>query len=490
MTSPETRRRRGQAHIVSFTNRPARAEFCLRDRSAARDRVRDVGTCRGARRRTGGGGIRPRCAAALRGAEHAGRGRCVVGRREAAATRLGLRVPARSARPDRRVRCRRSARHRRRVRRASRCDYSTQHTNYQGNGLDDEVTTYLWPGGTNGYRYAFSANALGTRFARSTVSSTFAPDFTVAARIRGEYYVVTMHIPFAVLRIDGHGAWRVQFGRTVVKTRSDFEWAHSKRQTAVDDVLRAGYFTDVVSSTSKAHRAVARTNVPAPSVQVDGVARLGTLAAGGVASSSEPPRTSRSRRAPRCSAPSTPTARASKRIRTSSPRRSFRCRSPKCARSSRRRARSSSIPSSASFARRPSSTRRRFRRRTMRSASSEKRARSRSPGFPITASHATTTRRSFRTITMRAAYQRRPSEPRRSCRARRQVPFSPAFPRSSCAAISSPMRRMARRMGRSSPIARVQRTARSARGSENHRPSRESSSVRLAVISSRLREAR
>lgn len=146
------------------------------------------------------------------------------------------------------------------------------------------MTTYLWPGGTNGYRYAFSANALGTRFARSTVSSTFAPDFTVAARIRGEYYVVTMHIPFAVLRIDGHGAWRVQFGRTVVKTRSDFEWAHSKRQTAVDDVLRAGYFTDVVSSTSKAHRAVARTNVPAPSVQVDGVARLGTLAAGGVAS--------------------------------------------------------------------------------------------------------------------------------------------------------------------------------------------------------------
>ncbi|MBC5800827.1 MAG: hypothetical protein GIX03_01975 [Candidatus Eremiobacteraeota bacterium] len=155
---------------------------------------------------------------------------------------------------------------------------ATQHTNYQGAGLDDQVTLYLWPGGANGFEYSFSANPLGTRFATSSQSATYAPDFTAAGRIEGDSYTVTMHVPFSILRVNGNKPWRIQFGRTVVLSREHFEWAHSPKQTAVDDVIRAGYAREV--RFTKAAGAAAAM-VPSPSLQVYGLGQAATRSGGG-----------------------------------------------------------------------------------------------------------------------------------------------------------------------------------------------------------------
>lgn len=155
---------------------------------------------------------------------------------------------------------------------------ATQHTNYQGAGLDDEVTVYLWPGGANGFKYSFSSNPIGTRFATSSQSATYAPDFTAVAHIEGDSYTVTMHVPFSILRINGKGSWRIQFGRTVVLSREHFEWAHSPQQTAVDDVIRAGYAPEVQVATAAA---AAAPRLPSPSLQVYGLAQGATRSAGG-----------------------------------------------------------------------------------------------------------------------------------------------------------------------------------------------------------------
>lgn len=122
-------------------------------------------------------------------------------------------------------------------------------TNGAGVLNDDNVTVDLWPQGADGFHYTFSANARGARYQTSSENSAFAPDWTAAATRTPGGYVVTMRIPFNIMRAGGSKSWKAQFERTVQATNSDDVWEHVQGQRNGADAAFGGTLEGIASGT-------------------------------------------------------------------------------------------------------------------------------------------------------------------------------------------------------------------------------------------------
>lgn len=149
------------------------------------------------------------------------------------------------------------------------------HTNGAGVLNDDSVTVDLWPQGSSGFEYTFSANAEGARYQTSTENSAYAPDWTAAARRTPSGYVVTMHIPFRIMRSGGSTAWKAQFERSIQASSSDEVWEHVQGQRNAADVAFAGTLTGVDAGSG------AKTSRPQPRLQLYALGEATNAANGG-----------------------------------------------------------------------------------------------------------------------------------------------------------------------------------------------------------------
>lgn len=129
-----------------------------------------------------------------------------------------------------------------------------QRTNGSGVLEDDSVTVDLYPEGANGFAYSFTSNSNGARFQTSTENSAYSPDWIAAARRTASGYVVTMHIPFSIIRAGGSTMWRAQFERQIVATNSTDVWEHQVGQTNAADPAFAGTLVGVQDVAAKRAR--------------------------------------------------------------------------------------------------------------------------------------------------------------------------------------------------------------------------------------------
>ena len=142
---------------------------------------------------------------------------------------------------------------------------------------DDNVQISLNPQGVQGFSYQFIANARGARFQTSSENSAYSPHWKAASRRTKTGYVVTMHVPFAVVRSGGSHVWRVQFQRFAVHSNVSDIWSYSPNATNPFDTLYVGTL-DGVNPTGT-HGAVSSRPAPRFQPYLLGVARSG--AAGG-----------------------------------------------------------------------------------------------------------------------------------------------------------------------------------------------------------------
>lgn len=150
---------------------------------------------------------------------------------------------------------------------------ATQHTDEVGFDTDDEVQIDLWPGGDSGFRYLFTATPIGTHYSHSSENTNYSPKWTSSGRLTANGYEVTMRIPFDVMRGDGRKTWRVQFIRFEQRSSALFLWAHRTAQTDNNDVLSAGYLTDM--------QAVVGSTRTKPRLALYSLASLASASAGG-----------------------------------------------------------------------------------------------------------------------------------------------------------------------------------------------------------------
>lgn len=121
-------------------------------------------------------------------------------------------------------------------------------TNGPGVLNDDNVTVDLWPQGTGGFHYTFSANPRGARYQTSSENSAYAPDWTAVATRTPGGYVVTMRIPFEIMRAGGSTSWKAQFQRTIQTTNSHEVWEHAPGQRNGADVAFAGTLNGIAAN--------------------------------------------------------------------------------------------------------------------------------------------------------------------------------------------------------------------------------------------------
>ena len=142
---------------------------------------------------------------------------------------------------------------------------------------DDNVQISLNPQGLQGFSYQFISNARGARFQNSSENSAYSPHWKAAGRITKTGYVVTMHVPFAVLRAGGSHQWKAQFQRFSVHSNVSDLWSYDSNATSPFDTLYAGTLDGVDPAGSKSKG----SNRPAPRFQpyLLGVGR--SAAAGG-----------------------------------------------------------------------------------------------------------------------------------------------------------------------------------------------------------------
>ena len=122
---------------------------------------------------------------------------------------------------------------------------ASQQTNSSSATSDDYVAVYLWPQGTGGFAYSFSANPLGTRYQTSSENSAYSPQWSASGKQTPTGYTVTMRIPFDVIRSGGSKTWRAQFVRQTVATNGMSTWTYSDRELVPNDPTFAGTLTDV-----------------------------------------------------------------------------------------------------------------------------------------------------------------------------------------------------------------------------------------------------
>ncbi|MBV9439372.1 MAG: hypothetical protein JOZ24_05195 [Candidatus Eremiobacteraeota bacterium] len=123
---------------------------------------------------------------------------------------------------------------------------AAQRTNDVGQGTDDLVSVYLWPDGTKGFQYSFSANPVGTHYQASSENTAFAPSWSSMGHQVAGGYQVTMRIPLRVLR--GGSQWRLQFERTVLATFDDYVWAYDPLLQSASSVTYAGHATGLTGA--------------------------------------------------------------------------------------------------------------------------------------------------------------------------------------------------------------------------------------------------
>lgn len=156
----------------------------------------------------------------------------------------------------------------------------TATTRSNGSGVfgDDNVEVTLYPQGTKGFSYQFTANARGVRFQSSSENTSYAPQWVARGTITKSGYTVTMHIPFAIIRAGGAHRWKAQFARFVLHTNSLQVWSYDPNATSPVDPIYAGTLLNVMSGATTKR---GKLNRPKPRFQpyLLGVAR--SSAAGG-----------------------------------------------------------------------------------------------------------------------------------------------------------------------------------------------------------------
>ena len=152
---------------------------------------------------------------------------------------------------------------------------ASQQTNGPGVSSDDRVSVTLWPQGNSGFRYVFTANALGARYQNSSENSAYEPTWIAAARRTPSGYTVTMHIPWNIIRSGGSKSWNAQFERITVADSADQVWEHVQGQRNSADSAYAGALTGLnVTAQAKVVR-------PQPRLQIYGLGEMAPAQFGG-----------------------------------------------------------------------------------------------------------------------------------------------------------------------------------------------------------------
>ncbi|MHB8146194.1 MAG: DOMON domain-containing protein [Vulcanimicrobiaceae bacterium] len=146
---------------------------------------------------------------------------------------------------------------------------------------DDNVGVFISPQGTQGFSYAFYANAKGARTQTSSENTAYTPSWTAAGDIASPGYTVTMHIPFAIIRSNGSKHWSVQFVRFNLSSDSYDVWSHSALATSTSDATFFGSLTGVGANLAKGTTAPKR---PAARFQPYALGVARSSAAGGATS--------------------------------------------------------------------------------------------------------------------------------------------------------------------------------------------------------------
>jgi len=146
---------------------------------------------------------------------------------------------------------------------------------------DDNVGVFISPQGTQGFSYAFYANAKGARAQTSSENTAYTPSWTAAGDIAPPGYTVTMHIPFAIVRSNDSQHWSVQFVRFNLASDSYDVWSHSALATSTSDATFFGTLTGVGAHVAKGTTAPKR---PAARFQPYALGVARSSAAGGATS--------------------------------------------------------------------------------------------------------------------------------------------------------------------------------------------------------------
>ncbi|HET9030929.1 MAG TPA: hypothetical protein VFN49_12220 [Candidatus Aquilonibacter sp.] len=110
-----------------------------------------------------------------------------------------------------------------------------QRQNDAGFANDDSVIVYLYPGGPNGFVYAFMSNPIGTHSAFSSENTSFAPTWQTRGSATADGYAVYMKIPLDVMKGGRSGTWRANFRRYVSSTLDDYDWSYNAQTVAGND---------------------------------------------------------------------------------------------------------------------------------------------------------------------------------------------------------------------------------------------------------------
>lgn len=150
-----------------------------------------------------------------------------------------------------------------------------QETNGAGVLQDDNVAIVLYPLGVNGISYAFYANPRGARYQTSSENSAYAPQWSATGTRTPDGYVVTMRIPFDVMRAGGSHAWKAQLVRQTISTGGVAVWEHTPGQRQPKDPAYAGTLDDMEAAVPKS------ATRPKPRVQLYALGEAATAAYGG-----------------------------------------------------------------------------------------------------------------------------------------------------------------------------------------------------------------
>lgn len=122
---------------------------------------------------------------------------------------------------------------------------ATQTTNGAGVLNDDNITVFLFPQGTTGFAYTFSANPHGARYQTSSENAAYSPEWNASAKTTADGYAVVMRIPFDIMRTGGSTSWKAQVSRTIVATNSNPVWCDNSPQDVPFDPAFAGTFDGI-----------------------------------------------------------------------------------------------------------------------------------------------------------------------------------------------------------------------------------------------------
>ncbi len=116
----------------------------------------------------------------------------------------------------------------------------SQNTNGGGVFNDDHVAIAFYPQGTQGFMYIFRSNYAGARDQTSSENSAYAPQWDSHGRRTRDGYVITMRIPYNVIRSGGSHSWRAQFVRITMGNGARDIWAHDAAMQSDIDVNYVG----------------------------------------------------------------------------------------------------------------------------------------------------------------------------------------------------------------------------------------------------------